>query len=711
MNLEEATQKFNQAVYFHNHNEFDKAIVAYKSVLVDFEKQDAQAKIYAQAQFNLAFVYEQQEKLEEAILVYQRIQQEQPDPYAQAQLSLGIIYEKQEKLEKAIVAYGCVLPEQQELYAEAQLKLGFIYEDQGKLENAIETYQNILPKHRALYAQAQFNIGLLFSKKGDINNAMIAYQSVPYEEKKLYAQAQFNLGNRCSAQGKLQEAIKAYQLVPTDQQECFAKAQFNLGRIYEEQGYIKEAVVAYSNTPKEEREPYFRAQVNLGILYGKQGKLEDAILAYQVVTEEVEDQYAKAQFNLGNIYRKQGRLEDAILAYKKISINCEEFYIKGLWNLGACYLEQKKYLEFSNQLNSIQPIQEKYLAQVSYHLNLYRKIISKNLIEKLSPLGKKIIDLLNMLIVDQPEDQWIAHYTTPSVAYLMLDHKNQEHPSKLRLNPIDFMNDPTEGALINRLFSLKAQEKPNAQIEQHKSFIGCFTLHHDSLNQFRLYGKENQREASGVSLVLNRKQFFEEQSNFSFVNHNLTNLQEKSVGLDDEQPADFKLPLFRCIYFDPDSGLIHVAQREEWTFCREKGSCQDNDWSDYKDKIDQVNDSVRVLIAEIKVLIKQINPAENSDEAELIEEILLPLRYLIKHYAFKEEQECRTIYITQWNDSRIQLDPKLNRVYVDYQSILPAIEKIFLSVGALHHESALQYLGQTTDKTFIVKRSHNPFRT
>jgi hypothetical protein len=35
---------------------------------------------------------------------------------------------------------------------------------------------------------------------------------------------------------------------------------------------------------------------------------------------------------------------------------------------------------------------------------------------------------------------------------------------------------------------------------------------------------------------------------------------------------------------------------------------------------------------------------------------------------------------------------------VDYQSILPAMEKIFLSVGALHHESALQYLGQTTIK-------------
>ncbi|MHA3103989.1 hypothetical protein [Acinetobacter sp. ANC 3791] len=53
----------------------------------------------------------------------------------------------------------------------------------------------------------------------------------------------------------------------------------------------------------------------------------------------------------------------------------------------------------------------------------------------------------------------------------------------------------------------------------------------------------------------------------------------------------------------------------------------------------------------------------------------------------------------------------LKRVYVDYQSVLPAMEKIFLSVGALHHESTLQYLGQTATTKFTVKRSHNPFRT
>ena len=41
------------------------------------------------------------------------------------------------------------------------------------------------------------------------------------------------------------------------------------------------------------------------------------------------------------------------------------------------------------------------------------------------------------------------------------------------------------------------------------SFISCFTFNNDSLNQFRLYGKQDNKEASGVSLVL-RKIFFQE---------------------------------------------------------------------------------------------------------------------------------------------------------------------------------------------------------
>jgi len=433
--------------------------------------------------------------------------------------------------------------------------------------------------------------------------------------------------------------------------------------------------------------------------------------------------YAQIQLILVMIYEKEGDFSKAKDICENFSLENSTYYFYSQELLALLYLETYSIKKFIFKFSELRQNPAKLSILPPYVYHLFDNIITATNPEALIRLQLSIAKILNILSITQKQDELIAHYTTPTVAYLMLDHKNQKEASKLRLNPTDFMNDPTEGILIDQLFSFKAKQNP--QFKQHKSFIGCFTLHHDSLNQFRLYGKENQREASGVSLVLNRKQIFENQSNFTFIIHNLPNFQEEPVGFENttneeelskdlksqQKSSDLKLPLYRCIYFDPDSGLTHVAQREEWTFCRQAKGCTENGWDEYKLKIDQVNKSVRELIADIQKLIQEINPVDNSDEAELIEEILLPLRYLIKHYAFKEEQECRTIYITQWNDSRIQLDPKLNRVYVDYQSILPAMEKIFLSVGALHHESALQYLGQTTDKTFIVKRSHNPFRT
>ncbi|MCG2573792.1 tetratricopeptide repeat protein [Acinetobacter sp. ME22] len=509
-------------------------------------------------------------------------------------------------------------------------------------------------------------------------------------------------------------------------QKAYVSVQVILGEIYQYQGKLEKAIVAYRNIQQEKQWWSARVQFNLGFCCLKQERVEEAILDFKHIPKEEKEWYSKAQYTLGYIYYFNKDFDQAIVFYGNVLESQEELYIKAQWEILSIYLDQNKLHEVYKKFTQIKFDQEQYLREIHYQVNLFKKIIKMKNRDQYFLMFSKIKKILSLLIIEQDKDNLIAHYTTPSVAYLMLDHKNQQQVSKLRLNPTDFMNDPTEGALIHQLFSLKAQEKPNAQIEQHKSFIGCFTLHHDSLNQFRLYGKENQREASGVSLVMNRSTLFENQSNFNFLNHNVFILEQVLVDLRNlkiqqkedsenskEQPkfSDLKLPLYRCIYFDPDSGLIHVAQREEWTFCREKGSCQDNGWEEYKLKIDQVNKSVRELIADIQKLIKEINPAENSDEAELIEEILLPLRYLIKHYAFKEEQECRTIYITQWNDEKIDLDPKLNRIYVDYQSILPAMEKIFLSVGALQHESTLQYLGQTADKTFNVKRSHNPFRT
>lgn len=106
----------------------------------------------------------------------------------------------------------------------------------------------------------------------------------------------------------------------------------------------------------------------------------------------------------------------------------------------------------------------------------------------------------------------MAHYTsTYTTNKLVFKEDNKDRPSAFRLNTINNVNDPSEGKLLtNYLQDIKETSfyKPDFDEKLH-AFISCFTFNHDSLNQFRLYGKEDNKEASGVSLVFN-KEFFKE---------------------------------------------------------------------------------------------------------------------------------------------------------------------------------------------------------
>ena len=80
---------------------------------------------------------------------------------------------------------------------------------------------------------------------------------------------------------------------------------------------------------------------------------------------------------------------------------------------------------------------------------------------------------------------------------------NNKEPSAFRLSTINGVNDPTEGIVLGD-FWRKQGILENIHISTTTTFISCFTFNHDSLNQFRLYGKESNQEATGVSLVFKK---------------------------------------------------------------------------------------------------------------------------------------------------------------------------------------------------------------
>lgn len=113
------------------------------------------------------------------------------------------------------------------------------------------------------------------------------------------------------------------------------------------------------------------------------------------------------------------------------------------------------------------------------------------------------------------------------------------------------MNDPLEGIVLNNFINIPSDNDINPHSH---TLLTCFTFNHNSLNQFRLYGNTKNIKCSGLSIVYDEN-FFE----FS-----------KSKKLDSLTNSKLnKLPLFRCIYIDPASGFIKIAQRSDFSFFQE----------------------------------------------------------------------------------------------------------------------------------------------
>jgi len=258
------------------------------------------------------------------------------------------------------------------------------------------------------------------------------------------------------------------------------------------------------------------------------------------------------------------------------------------------------------------------------------------------------IFIISQLRINNEYEKSVAHYTTETTARELLFNK-----SKFRLNAINNSNDPREGkTLLDYLFPSKDISSNDTE---YKAFAGCFTFNHDSLNQFRLYGKDSYQEGTGLSLIF-REDFFSKRSKMATEKDNETGADRlsKILGLEDESK---KYTLFRCIYIDPKEQRVEtLGQKERYIFYREmEKETAKEEYKKYKEYIDDVINTVDEKMCELKDLIQRSNLDQN-----VIELLLINLRYLIKHLAFKEEQECRIVKICNTNEE--------NRMYIEYET-------------------------------------------
>ena len=593
-------------------------------------------------------------------------------------------------------------------FAKSQFKSGLEFQKKGKYAEAEQAYKSIQREDdKEIFAMSRVNLGVLFKSQEKYPEAQQAYQEIQREDdKKIFATSRFNLGVLFESQEKYPEAQQAYQEIQReDDKKQFVKSRFNLGLLFESQEKYLEAQHAYLEIKREDdAEEFVKSRNNLGILLYNQGEYNAAKEVFLEITrDDNPKEFAFICINFGLILKECNELVEAKEVLENIKKDDGEyFFCKARLIIGEILLCQGEY---DNAKKLFEDSKRVYHYESECFIRISQdsiKLFTKDLIKL-----KEIVDeILNCLKLDSKHEKYICHYTRPSTAFSLLGYN--EEPSKLRLSTIKNVNDPTEGNILLDYFNL-----PNEEIGLC-SFISCFTFNHDSLNQFRLYGKENNQEASGVSLIFEKNFFGEYSEPCNFIEYGKKESLINSFSLENNSSINTdinnkinKLPVYRCIYIDNESDYIKLAKRSEIDFYKEGRT---KFFTSYLDEINKKTDEVKKLIDKFKEVLNSMFGNNKSNEYlyNIVNYILLPLKFLVKHAAFEDEQECRIFFITNLFDERIISNVKEKSMYLEYEpSVREHIKEIYLSIGAYQYEDFFIRCLRDSSK---VCRSRNPFR-
>nr|WP_320058827.1 tetratricopeptide repeat protein [uncultured Bacteroides sp.] len=720
-NPEDSSAFFLRGIVLDSQKQYEEAIRDYDKA-IELDPENTNIYISKAGAFQLLKRYE------ESILDYNKAIELDPNN-ASAFVLRGMVLDRQERYEEAIRDYNKVI-ELDPNNADAFFLRGMVLDRQERYEEAIRDYNKVIeldPNN----ADAYINKGHTLDRQERYEEAILDYNKV-IESDPNNASAYINKGNTLGNLKRYEEAIldynKAIELDPNnasayyfrgmalDSQEQYEEAILDYNKVIEldpnnagvyyfrgmalgSQEQYEKAVMAFDRNieldPANTIAYYFR-----GITLGNLKRYEEAILDYNKAIELDPDNVAAYYFR-GMALSSQEQYKEAINDFNKI-IKLDPENTKAILMIGKIYFLQKKWKKaaftFNNAKEDVLGVltmfnETKQVEKVvSYMLDLnkedfFNKTINGNgKIRQYKSIYIIVLQIIYLLHVKSKNEISFAHYTKRSTATFLLFEN-----SKFRLNSIITANDPQEGkTLIEYLFGKKSLDEKetnrNKLNHDYQAFIGCFTFNHESLNQFRLYGKEADKEATGVSLVLNKK-FFNDKMGIGLLS-NCYLIKDKKEKVVIEGDKLQRYAIFRCIYIDPVTHkIVSLGHKEDYSFYREKEEIPEEIIDEYKKEIDNTLKKVEEYFNKLSTEIK----ADKDLDKNIICELLLPLRYLVKHVAFKEEQECRIFDIKDLQEEKFKLKedrevkftPDYAQMYIEYQPITDEhLEKVIFAPKA-----------------------------
>ncbi|WP_159069556.1 tetratricopeptide repeat protein [Neisseria animaloris] len=349
-------------------------------------------------------------------------------------------------------------------------------------------------------------------------------------------------------------------------------------------------------------------------------------------------------------------------------------------------------------------------------------------------LKEYIASILAVLTISPREfNKPLAHYTNPFVCEKLLGieqikpkdkikdeqgEKSEIKPSTMRMNSSTYVNDPYEGKSLLDFCGIQEISLENkTEFRSHNAFFACFSTRVNDLNQFRLYGKANNIEASGCCLVFNKHGNWVKEPDIHVYlpspndkdknkNDKVDNLATGEM-VNPQRPSE-NLPLYQVAYIFYRDEYVEqdeydVFDGEEQSFgVRLKPISDNKDWHEERKK------QLKNALKKLQEHFRKNNKADEQKQAD--QSTLEYIRYLFKDYAFRDEEEFRLLQIEALGSETVQYCHETNSVYVEYADICDKLDEVILGTnyeraGGEHKVEAFRYL--LKQKLPHIKVSHS----
>lgn len=317
-----------------------------------------------------------------------------------------------------------------------------------------------------------------------------------------------------------------------------------------------------------------------------------------------------------------------------------------------------------------------------------KKTLSKN--KKINGrLKENIAAVLAVLSIDPIEfDKPLAHYTSPTVCEKLLGigqkQANQENivAGKMRMNSSAYMNDPYEGKSLYDLLGIQEPDLENlSESNPYNAFFACFSSRVNDLNQFRLYGKVGNVEASGCCLVFNRRGNWIREPDLD-ASFRPLNDQDGFTGsvvkeTTAQRPSE-NLPLYQIAY---------IFYRDEYTQDKEYDVMFDN--PNFGVRLKPISDNQdwhEVRKAQFQTALIGLcdyfkDTKQNREESQENKAALEYIRYLFKDHAFRDEEEFRLLQIEEIGSDKVQYCPDTNTAFLEYGNVCTRLDEVILGTN------------------------------